>query len=336
MDSVLVCGVDEAGRGPLAGPVYAAAVILDKKRRINGLADSKVLAPERRDVLAGRIKERAIAWAVAHATVEEIDRINIFHASMLAMRRAVQALGVRPEEAWIDGPHSPGLPALRLRPPQGLRHRGAPRRPGPPRTLRDPPAQLLCRRGVFPEGSLRRQLGRHGGAAPGAQLPHVLQREEARRGPGTVARPVPARGAAAEAGPRPRGGVRRGVAARRPDGAGAVSREGGAGLPPAAKAHADAHPIGESRTPAGGSPPVSYVMQPAACYPGDSTRLPFAPAARGLRRRPDRQVPGRQVERPRRLRRHRSESPARSPSRSRPARNESPGQVGKRAQAGIA
>ena len=109
MDSVLVCGVDEAGRGPLAGPVYAAAVILDKKRRINGLADSKVLAPERRDVLAGRIKERAIAWAVAHATVEEIDRINIFHASMLAMRRAVQALGVRPEEAWIDGPHSPGL-----------------------------------------------------------------------------------------------------------------------------------------------------------------------------------------------------------------------------------
>ena len=109
MDSVLLCGVDEAGRGPLAGPVYAAAVILDRKRRINGLADSKVLTPERRDVLAGRIKERAIAWAVAHATVEEIDRVNIFHASMLAMRRAVQALGVKPEEAWIDGPHSPGL-----------------------------------------------------------------------------------------------------------------------------------------------------------------------------------------------------------------------------------
>jgi ribonuclease HII len=109
MDSVVVCGVDEAGRGPLAGPVYAAAVILDRKRRINGLADSKVLTPERRDVLAGRIKERAIAWSVAHATVEEIDRINIFHASMLAMRRAVQALGVEPGEAWIDGPHSPGL-----------------------------------------------------------------------------------------------------------------------------------------------------------------------------------------------------------------------------------
>jgi ribonuclease HII len=109
MDSIVVCGVDEAGRGPLAGPVYAAAVILDRKRRINGLADSKVLAPERRDVLAGRIRERAIAWAVASATVEEIDRINIFHASMLAMRRAVQALGVRPEEAWVDGNHCPGL-----------------------------------------------------------------------------------------------------------------------------------------------------------------------------------------------------------------------------------
>jgi ribonuclease HII len=109
MDSVLVCGVDEAGRGPLAGPVYAAAVILDRKRRINGLADSKLLTPERRDVLAGRIRERAVAWAVAHATVEEIDRINIFHASMLAMRRAVQALGVQPEEAWIDGNSCPSL-----------------------------------------------------------------------------------------------------------------------------------------------------------------------------------------------------------------------------------
>jgi ribonuclease HII len=102
--------VDEAGRGPLAGPVYAAAVILDRKRRINGLADSKLLTPERRDVLAGRIKERAIAWAVACATVEEIDRLNIFHASMLAMRRAVQALGVPPEEAWVDGNHCPHLP----------------------------------------------------------------------------------------------------------------------------------------------------------------------------------------------------------------------------------
>jgi ribonuclease HII len=108
-DSILVCGVDEAGRGPLAGPVHAAAVILDKKRRINGLADSKVLTAERREVLAARIKERAIAWAVASASVEEIDRLNIFHASMLAMRRAVQQLGVRPDEAWVDGNHFPDL-----------------------------------------------------------------------------------------------------------------------------------------------------------------------------------------------------------------------------------
>jgi ribonuclease HII len=107
MRTVLVCGVDEAGRGPLAGPVYAAAVILDPARRVNGLADSKVLSAERREVLAARIRERAVAWAVAFATVEEIDSINIFQAAMLAMRRAVKALAVRPEEAWIDGNHCP-------------------------------------------------------------------------------------------------------------------------------------------------------------------------------------------------------------------------------------
>jgi ribonuclease HII len=107
---LLICGVDEAGRGPLAGPVYAAAVILDPTRRVNGLADSKVLPPERRDVLAKRIKERAIAWSVAFSTVEEIDRLNIFHASMLAMRRAVETLDVEPHEAWIDGnARPPGL-----------------------------------------------------------------------------------------------------------------------------------------------------------------------------------------------------------------------------------
>ena len=104
---MIVCGVDEAGRGPLAGPVYAAAVVLDPARQIRGLADSKVLKPERREVLAERIKERASAWAVSSASVEEIDRLNIFHASMLAMRRAVEALGVRPEEAWIDGNQCP-------------------------------------------------------------------------------------------------------------------------------------------------------------------------------------------------------------------------------------
>jgi len=106
---MLICGVDEAGRGPLAGPVYAAAVILDPARRVNGLADSKLLSAERRELLAGRIKERAVAWAVAFASVEEIDRINIFRASLLAMRRAVEALQVTPEEAWIDGTHCPDL-----------------------------------------------------------------------------------------------------------------------------------------------------------------------------------------------------------------------------------
>jgi ribonuclease HII len=103
----LVCGVDEAGRGPLAGPVYAAAVILDPARRVNGLADSKVLDAKRREILASRIKERAIAWSIACASVEEIDRLNIFHASMLAMRRAVEGLSVRPGEAWIDGNQAP-------------------------------------------------------------------------------------------------------------------------------------------------------------------------------------------------------------------------------------
>lgn len=107
---ILVCGVDEAGRGPLAGPVYAAAVILDPARRVNGLADSKVLDPEKRELLASRIKERAVAWAVAWASVEEIDRLNIFRAAMLAMRRAVEGLPVAPQEAWIDGNHCPELP----------------------------------------------------------------------------------------------------------------------------------------------------------------------------------------------------------------------------------
>ena len=106
----LVCGVDEAGRGPIAGPVYAAAVILDPARRVNGLADSKLLTPERREVLAARIKERALAWAVAHASVEEIDRINILRASLLAMRRAVDALKIQPQEALIDGNMCPDLP----------------------------------------------------------------------------------------------------------------------------------------------------------------------------------------------------------------------------------
>jgi ribonuclease HII len=104
------CGVDEAGRGPLAGPVHAAAVILDPARRIRGLDDSKQLAPAVRLELAERIRSRAIAWAVASASVEEIDALNILQAALLAMRRAVTALAVVPELALVDGLHCPQLP----------------------------------------------------------------------------------------------------------------------------------------------------------------------------------------------------------------------------------
>ena len=105
----IVCGIDEAGRGPLAGPVCAAAVILDRKRRINGLADSKQLTEERREVLAARIKERAVAWAIGWASSEEIDTINIRQANFLAMRRAFDALSVRPSHALVDGNDPPPL-----------------------------------------------------------------------------------------------------------------------------------------------------------------------------------------------------------------------------------
>jgi len=105
----LVCGVDEAGRGPLAGPVFAACVILDPSRPLRGLADSKVLTPERREQLAIRIRERALAFAVASASVEEIDRMNILQATLAAMRRAVEALNVAPAEVVIDGNRCPDL-----------------------------------------------------------------------------------------------------------------------------------------------------------------------------------------------------------------------------------
>jgi ribonuclease HII len=106
---LLVCGIDEAGRGPLAGPVVAAAVILDLRRPVRGLADSKVLSPQRREALALRIRERATAWATGSADVAEIDTLNILHATMLAMRRAVEALAVAPEEALVDGNRCPSL-----------------------------------------------------------------------------------------------------------------------------------------------------------------------------------------------------------------------------------
>ncbi|UCV26951.1 ribonuclease HII [Ferribacterium limneticum] len=105
----LVCGIDEAGRGPLAGPVVAAAVILDPERPIAGLNDSKKLSEKKRDALAEIIRERALAWAVAEATVEEIDRLNILQATMLAMQRAVAALQVKAESALVDGNRCPKL-----------------------------------------------------------------------------------------------------------------------------------------------------------------------------------------------------------------------------------
>jgi ribonuclease HII len=108
-DARIVCGVDEAGRGPLAGPVVAAAVILDPSRPIDGLRDSKQLAAARREALADAIRERAIGWAVARATVAEIDRLNILRASLLAMRRAVAALPVAPTLARVDGNQPPRL-----------------------------------------------------------------------------------------------------------------------------------------------------------------------------------------------------------------------------------
>ena len=104
-----VAGVDEAGRGPLAGPVYAAAVILDPDRPISGLADSKAISEARRGILAAEIRERALAWALGIASVEEIDRLNILQASLLAMARAVRALRVVPALALVDGNRAPAL-----------------------------------------------------------------------------------------------------------------------------------------------------------------------------------------------------------------------------------
>ena len=105
----LVAGIDEAGRGPLAGPVVAAAVILDPQRPIRGLRDSKLLNEQQRDDLAAQIRVKAVAWAVGEADVLEIDRINILQATMLAMRRAVEGLSIAPGEAWIDGDRCPPL-----------------------------------------------------------------------------------------------------------------------------------------------------------------------------------------------------------------------------------
>ena len=105
-----LAGVDEAGRGPLAGPVLAAAVMLDPDRRIDGLRDSKKLSAAARERLAEVIRREAVAWCVAEASVEEIDSINILQATLLAMRRAVDGLGRAPDDVWVDGNRCPTWP----------------------------------------------------------------------------------------------------------------------------------------------------------------------------------------------------------------------------------
>ena len=109
----LICGVDEAGRGPLAGSVYAAAVILDVNNPIDGLADSKKLSEKKRDFLSAEIKTRSLAWAIASASCQEIDEINILQASLLAMKRAIEAMqaqfNVIPHLVQVDGNKTPKI-----------------------------------------------------------------------------------------------------------------------------------------------------------------------------------------------------------------------------------
>lgn len=108
----LMAGVDEAGRGPLAGPVVAAAVILDDTKRIRGLADSKVLTPLQRDKLYDQIREKALCCSIAEASVEEIDQLNILHATMLAMKRAIEGLRLKPIRVLVDGNRLPTIDVL--------------------------------------------------------------------------------------------------------------------------------------------------------------------------------------------------------------------------------
>ncbi|WP_210330258.1 ribonuclease HII [Aliikangiella sp. G2MR2-5] len=106
----LIAGVDEVGRGPLAGPVIAAAVILDPANPIDGLTDSKKLSEKKREILTQEIKEKALAWCIARCEPEEIDQINILQASLLAMTRAVEGLDIAPEHCLVDGNKLPKLP----------------------------------------------------------------------------------------------------------------------------------------------------------------------------------------------------------------------------------
>ncbi len=106
----MICGVDEVGRGPLAGPVIAAAVILDPDNPIEGLRDSKKVSEKKRELLNAEIREKALSWCIARADVAEIDELNILHASMLAMKRAVEGLGITAHHALVDGNRIPDLP----------------------------------------------------------------------------------------------------------------------------------------------------------------------------------------------------------------------------------
>lgn len=155
---ILIAGVDEAGRGPLAGPVYAAAVILDPARPIAGLDDSKKLSAKTRDRLAVAIREQALAWAIASSSVEEIDAINILQASLLAMKRAVEALQPLPGQILVDGLYCPtvAMPARAI-------VRGDASEPAIAaasilaKTARD--AELLRLHAVYPQYGLDRHKG---------------------------------------------------------------------------------------------------------------------------------------------------------------------------------
>ncbi|MEM9100786.1 MAG: ribonuclease HII [Pseudomonadota bacterium] len=104
-----IAGVDEAGRGPLAGPVFAAAVVLNENKPIVGITDSKKLSAKKRENLFSIIQEEALAWSISQAEVEEIDRLNIFQATMLAMKRAVESLNVTLDKVLVDGKHTPNI-----------------------------------------------------------------------------------------------------------------------------------------------------------------------------------------------------------------------------------
>lgn len=108
-NTLIIAGVDEVGRGPLAGPVVTAAVILNPDNPITGLADSKKITEKRRESLVPLIKEHALAWAMGRAEPDEIDELNILQASLLAMKRAVEALSIVPEHVLVDGIHAPKL-----------------------------------------------------------------------------------------------------------------------------------------------------------------------------------------------------------------------------------